>query len=59
MLVESAEREVSYVPLSNNIISRWIKNMSLNIQKHIFNILFGNQTFSLQIDKSIDISQKC
>jgi hypothetical protein len=58
MLGDGAGKEIFLVPLSNDTISRRTDDMSSDIQSHVVEKLSGCRLFSLQLDKSTDISQK-
>jgi hypothetical protein len=53
MLGDGARKEIFLVPLSNDIISWQIDDMSSDIQSHAFEKLSGCQVFSLQLDGAL------
>ncbi len=55
MLGEEAESEVSKVPVSDNIISKRVDDLSNNISGILSEIL-QNNNFALQVDETIDIT---
>jgi hypothetical protein len=59
MLGDGAGKEIFLVPLSNDTISRRTDDMSSDIQSYVFEKLSGCRVFSLQLDESTDIGQKC
>jgi hypothetical protein len=58
MFGDAAEEEVSEVPLSNNIVSRRINEMSRDIEMNVHGRL-RDIVFALQLDESTDASGKC
>jgi hypothetical protein len=59
MLGEGAEKEISVVPLSNDIISRLIDDMSSDIHINVAEKVSDGRIFALQLDESTDTSKKC
>jgi hypothetical protein len=59
ILGDDAEKEISFVPLSNDTVSRRIDDMSSDIQCHVREKLSDSRLFSLQLDESTDISKEC
>jgi hypothetical protein len=52
-------KEIKKVPLSNNMISRRIEDMSLSIQGTLIQKICEVKKFSLQVDESTDVSNCC
>lgn len=58
MLGDDSAKEISLVPLSHDTTSRRIDYMTSDIQSHVYEKLIDNRVFSLQLDKSTNISNK-
>ena len=58
MFGEEAISELSKIPLSDNTISRYIHDMSENIECNIKSTILKHKLFALEVDESTDITGK-
>ena len=59
MLGENAAKEIQTIPLSDNTVSRLINDMAADILKQLRDKLLESKLFSIYLDESTDIAEKC
>ena len=59
MLGKKAAKEIQKIPLSDNTVSRRINDTAADILEQLRDKLFKSKLFSIQLDESTDIKEKC